>query len=99
MASAMFKNAREAGEIRAKDIRDAAAKELRAVEKETAALLDRIMSASNTQVIAAHEAKLAELEHQKARLAERRAKQIVRPGSFEEKLEPLFLFPYNPLKL
>ncbi|MEM6608014.1 MAG: hypothetical protein AAF689_05485 [Pseudomonadota bacterium] len=57
------------------------------------------MAASNTQVIAAYEAKLADLEHEKARLAEKRDKQIAPSGSFEKQLEPLLLFLSNPLKL
>ncbi|MEM7295434.1 MAG: hypothetical protein AAF330_02235 [Pseudomonadota bacterium] len=80
-------------------IRAAAGSKIQTIEKESATLLDRIMSASNTQVIAAYETKLAALEHDKALMIEKRDNQVVPFGAFEEQLEPLILFLSNPLKL
>ena len=99
LAKAMFRKAWDARHNQAKDIRAAADRKIQTIEKESATLLDRIMSASNSQVIAAYETKLAELEHNKALMMEKRDKQVVPIGTFEEKLEPLILFLSNPLKL
>ncbi len=99
LARAMFRKAWDARYEQARTIRDAAKRQLASLDKETTTLLDRIMGASNTQVIAAYEAKLAELEKAKALMAEQRDAQAVPFGTFEEKLEPLILFLSNPLKL
>ncbi|MBO9466727.1 recombinase family protein [Tropicibacter sp. R15_0] len=99
LARAMFRKAWDARDAQAKTIRAAATRQIKAIEKETATLLNRIMGATNTQVIAAYETKLAEMEKEKAILAEKRDNQIVPTGTFEEKLEPLLLFLSNPLKL
>ncbi|MGH1414828.1 MAG: recombinase family protein [Pelagimonas sp.] len=99
LARAMFRKAWDARDAQAKTIRAAATRQIKAIEKEAATLLNRIMGATNTQVIAAYETKLAEMEKEKAILAEKRDNQIVPTGTFEEKLEPLLLFLSNPLKL
>ncbi len=99
LAKAMFRKAWDARYNQAKSIRAAADGKIKAIEKESATLLDRIMSASNTKVIAAYETKLAELEHDKALMKEKRDNQVVPAGTFEERLEPLILFLSNPLKL
>jgi len=99
LATAMFRKAWEARAAQAKDIRQAAKRQIASIEKETATLLDRIMAASNTQVIAAYETKLAGLEAERARMVEKADAQVKPSGTFEEKLEPLMLFLSNPLKL
>lgn len=99
LAASMFKTAWDARYQQAESIRSSAAKQIRGVETEIATLLDRIMGASNTQVIAAYEAKLADLERDKALLNEQRDSQIAPSGTFEQKLEPLLVFLSNPLKL
>lgn len=63
-------------------------KKQRVAGAETGDLLTRILDASNARVIAAYEDKIAELEHEKARLTEKRNAQTEPAGSFEEKLEP-----------
>jgi site-specific DNA recombinase len=76
-----------------------AKQQIGAIEKQTEALLARIVEATNETVIAAYEGKLANLEHQRARLAEQAAKTAVPEGTFEEKLEHALQFLANPWKL
>ncbi|MEL6467117.1 MAG: zinc ribbon domain-containing protein, partial [Pseudomonadota bacterium] len=99
LARVMFRKAWDMRAAQAKDIRAAAALQIKAIEKETTTLLDRIMGASDVQVIAAYEVKLADMERDKALLAEKRDSQVVPVGTFEDKLEPLMLFLSNPSKL
>ena len=88
LARAMFRKAWDARTEQAKDIRTSASRRIKAIEKESETLLDRIMGASNAQVIAAYETKLAELEHDKARMIEKRDNQVVPVGTFDEKRCP-----------
>ncbi len=95
----MFRKAWDARYEQARTIHDAAKRQITSLYTETATLLDRIIGATNAQVIAAYEVKLADLEGRKARLIEKREAQAVPSGTFEEKLEPPLLFLSNALKL
>ncbi|MDJ0820609.1 MAG: hypothetical protein QNJ09_02215 [Paracoccaceae bacterium] len=95
---ALFRKAWDAHYGQAKDIRTAAARQIKAIENEPSTLLDRIMNATNTHVIAAYAAKLTGLERKKALMAEKRDAQSVPSGTIEEQLEPPLQFLSNPLK-
>ncbi|MEM9317880.1 MAG: hypothetical protein AAGA70_02615 [Pseudomonadota bacterium] len=69
LAASMFKVAWDALSEQAESIRPVAAKQVRSVEKEIATLQDRIVGATNTQVIAAYEDELADLERGKSQSA------------------------------
>lgn len=99
LARAMFRKAWDARAAQSQEIRAAATRQMKAIDKEIATLLDRIMEASNTQVIAVYESKLPDLEHDKALIAEKRSAKTVPAGTFEDQLEPLITFLSNPLKL
>ncbi len=77
----------------------AAKSQIKAVEKDIDTVLDQIVAASNPQVITRYEAKIAELERDKALLTEKQAIQAVPQGTFEDQVEPLLQFLANPWKL
>lgn len=67
--------------------------------KQIAKLLERIMASDNAAVLETYEAKLGQLNKQKALLAENIENQAVPAGSFAEKLEPALTFLSNPWKI
>ena len=58
----MFRKAWHDRAAQANNVKRSGKRQITAIEKETTALLDRIIGYSNTQVIAAYETKLAQLE-------------------------------------
>ncbi|MDA5558700.1 hypothetical protein PJL69_18150, partial [Shimia sp. MMG029] len=74
-------------------------RELKRLEKEIEAILERIMSASNDTIIHRYETKVETLERQKALMMENLGKQAQSKGSIEEKLEPALTFLSNPWKI
>ncbi len=94
--------ARKAWDMRMTQAHEAvqsAKRQLADIEKQTEALLTRIMDATNERVIATYEAKIANLEHKRARLQEQAELRRIPQGKFEEKLEPALKFLANPWKL
>ena len=73
--------------------------QLKALEKQTEALLARIMDASNPSVINAYEAKIAKLERDKLKLQENMAKRAVPDKTLKEKLELSLQFFASPWKI
>jgi len=61
--------------------------QVKALEKQTEALLERIMDASNDSVINAYEAKIAKLERDKLKLQENIAIRSIPDNTLKEKLE------------
>ncbi len=93
---AMFRHVWEARRGQAKEIVTSGQREVLRLEKEIDGVLDRIMSASNSAIIARYEDKVEKLEHQKAIMAEKLTKQVEPKGAFEEKLELACRFLANP---
>ena len=73
--------------------------QIKALEKQSEALMSRIMDATNQSVIPAYEAKIADLEYKKLQLRQQVANHDTPKGTFEEKLEPALQFLANPWKL
>ena len=96
LATAMFKHIWESRTAQAKDIIASGKREMARLEKETDAILERIMAASNETIIRKYEEKVETLERQKALMAENLAKQTAPKGKFEEKLEPALTFLSSP---
>lgn len=96
LATAMFRHIWEARTAQAKDIIASGKREMARLEKETDAILERIMAASNETIIRKYEEKVETLERQKALMAENLAKQTAPKGKFEEKLEPALTFLSSP---
>ncbi len=84
LALAMFRKARDARQVRARDIPKAAKRQIASLEEETAPLLDRILGASNMQVIAAYKVRLAGIEKEEALMAEKRDAPASLPARSEE---------------
>lgn len=99
LATAMFRYAWDARQDQAESAIRVGKRQIRDVEKEVDAFLDRIVAATNAAVVSRYEDKIDELERRKIVLAEQLAKQAEPKGSFEEKLEPVLTFLSNPWKL
>lgn len=72
---------------------------IKELDKQIAKLLERIMDSDNAAVIETYEAKLGQLNKQKALLAENIENPAVPAGSFAEKLEPALIFLSIPWKI
>ncbi|MEO0486233.1 MAG: recombinase family protein [Pseudomonadota bacterium] len=99
LARAMFRRAWDNRADLAKDAQATARAQIGADDKQIQSLLDRILTSNNASVIGTYEDKIAQLERQKAVLAEQAEKHTIPHGTFEEKLEPLLQFLANPWKL
>ena len=77
LVSDLFKSAWSQRAKQAEHMMKSAKTQLKALEKQTEALLARIMDASNPSVINAYEAKIAKLERDKLKLQENMAKRAV----------------------
>lgn len=99
LATNMFHHIWEARRIQAKGIIASGKREIKRLEKEIEAILERIMSASNDTIIHRYETKVESLERQKALMVENLAKEAEPKGSIEEKLEPALTFLSNPWKV
>ena len=89
LATAMFRHAWDQRRNHAKQIILSGKRQIKDIEKQTEALLARIMQSTNTVIIGNYEHKISELEHEKRLLAEKLQNQAEPKGTFEEKLEPL----------
>ncbi len=99
LATEMFRDAWASQKDRAAEIAASARLKIREIDKQTEALLTRIVESSNMSVIETYETKIGELNRQKALLAENLANQAEPAGSFAEKLEPALNFLSNPWKI
>ncbi len=99
IATMMFRNAWDMQKDQAAEKAASAKLKIKEIEKQTATLLSRIMESSNTAVIETYEAKIGELNKNKALLTEILENQAVPAGSFAEKLEPALIFLSNPWKI
>ncbi len=99
LATEMFRDAWDMQKDRALEIAASAKTKIRDIEKQTEALVARIMESSNMSVIETYETKIGDLNHRKALLLENLADQREPVGSFAEKLEPALIFLSNPWKI
>ncbi len=99
LVKVMFRQAWNQRLAQAEDAVKSAKGQIRAIEKQTEALLSRIIEATNPRVIQAYEGKIADLELGRLRLQEQMANRAQPTGTFEEKLEPALQFLANPWKL
>lgn len=99
LARAMFRRAWDQRIDVGKEAQAQARAKLSQTDKQIDGLLERIMASTNGSVIRTYEAKIAQLEKEKAILAEQAEKHTVSRGTFEEKLEPPLQFLANPWKL
>ena len=99
LAAAMFRYAWDARRHQARDIASTGRQQVRELEKQMDALLNRVLDATNSAVIRKYEDRIGELERQKVVLAEQIANQAEPKQSFEEKLEPVLTFLANPWKI
>ena len=99
LAKAMFKDAwgqrASQTESHAKTIK----KDIRVLEKQIEALLDRVVEASNTSIIQAYEKRLSKLEKDKQVLAEKLEKGSKPARGFDEMFELALRFLSNPWNL
>lgn len=99
LIKALFKSAWDQRKQQAAQIIKSAEEQLKAIEKQSEALLDRIIEASNPSVIATYEKKIATLERNKLKLEEQMALRAVPDMTFEEKLELALQFFASPWKI
>ena len=99
LAKTMFREAwnrrTEQAQARMKALQD----EALAVEKEVGLLLDRIVSVSNTTVIAAYEKKIEALEKRRRLIEEKLAKKPIAPETYDKIIEHGLSFLANPWNL
>ncbi len=99
IAKAMFSDAWDQRATQAANIVTTLKQDLKLIEKQMDDLLERIMSASNTTVISAYEAKIEKLERYKLILAEKLARGPVPHGRFDQFIEHAITFLANPWNL
>ena len=99
LVKVMFKSAWDQRLAQFEHAVNSAKQQIRQIEKQTEALLARIVETTNESVIAAYEGKIADLEHTRLRLQQQAANYTAPTGTFEEKLEPALQFLANPWKL
>ena len=99
VATIMFRDAWDMQKDQAAEKAASAKLKIKEIEKQTATLLARIMESSNTAIIETYEAKIGELNKNKALLAEIMENQAAPAGSFAEKLEPALIFLSSPWKI
>ena len=99
MAAAMFRKVWDTRRDQAVAAKRDAELEVRRLDKEIDKLVELIMTSSNGTARKRFETKIAELEMNKALMAEKATQHAEPQGSFEEKLEPALTFLANPWKL
>ena len=99
IAKAMFAQAWDARKAQAEEALVSGKHQIKALEKQSEALMTRIIETTNESVICAYEAKIADLEYKKLQLRQQVANHDTPKGTFEEKLEPALQFLANPWKL
>ena len=95
----MFRHAWDQRLAQAEHAMKSAKRQIVSIEKQTEALLERIIEATNPRVVQAYEGKIANLAHDRLRLQEQLATFGAPRGTFEEKLEPALQFLASPWKL
>ena len=95
----LFKSGWMQRKQQAEHVVQSAKTQLKALEKQIEALLERIMDASNPSVINAYEAKIAKLERDKLILQENMAIRVVPDNALKEKLELSLQFFASPWKI
>ena len=96
MAKAMFNDIWAARLSEAQEAQKAFAGQIKDVEKQIEALLDRIVDASSPSVISAYETRIEKLERQKLELEDKAASAHVPQGHQSEFIEPALKFLANP---
>ena len=97
--TAMMRSAWAARETQAKDALAVAKRELMALDKQTDALLARIVETTNDAVLSAYEVKIAELDKTRTRLQEKASQSLPPKGRMDEFIEHALTFLANPWKL
>lgn len=95
----MFKSIWDQRLTQADEVIKSTKQQVRIIEKQTEALLERIVGATNHSVIEADEKKVAMLEHDKRLITEKVANHKKPQGTMEEKLEPALQFLASPWKI
>ena len=95
----MFREAWNQRSAQALGMAQAQEREVAKIEKQIATLLDRIVDASSSSVVAAYEKRIAELERAKLVLEEQRQKVLPRAGAFDQLFELAMSFLSSPSKL
>jgi len=95
----MFKSAWDQRIQQAAHLLKSAKAQITKIEKQTEALLERIIDATNPCVIQTYENKIADLERNKLKLEEQMAIRAIPTGNYQEKLEPALQFLASPWKL
>ena len=85
-------------EAQARALKDASRARITEIEKQTSALLDRVMEASNGSVIARYEQRIGELERERQIMAEKLETKARSRRSFDEMFELTLLILSNPYK-
>ena len=99
LVSAMFKDAWDRQATQAKAGLKAVKTKISGLDKDIAALLDRIVSAQNERVIGAYESRIDALEREKLALNEKLVQEPKKQRPFEEMFELTLRFLSNPYNL
>lgn len=99
LVSAMFKDAWDRQATQAKAGLKAVKTKIAGLDKDIAALLDRIVSAQNERVIGAYETRIDALEREKLALNEKLVQEPKKQRPFEEMFELTLRFLSNPYNL
>lgn len=99
LVKVMFRHAWDQRLAQAEDTIRSGQRQIKNIEKQIEALLDRVIAATNASVVQAYEGKIADLDHTRLRLEEQLVNHSQPRGTFEEKLEPALQFLANPWKL
>ncbi|MEM9699401.1 MAG: recombinase family protein [Pseudomonadota bacterium] len=97
--TAMMRTAWAAREAQAKEAISALKRELAAMDKQTDALLARIVDTTNQSVLRAYEVKIADLDKSRALLQEKCAQSLPPKGRMDEFIEHALTFLANPWKI
>jgi len=95
----MFRDAWNQRSAQALEVAQAQEREAAKLDKQIATLLDRVVDASSSSVIAAYEKRIGELERAKLVLDEQRQKNGPRAGTFDQLFELAMSFLASPSKL
>jgi DNA invertase Pin-like site-specific DNA recombinase len=99
MVTHMFRRAWTQRQALVDEMITSAKQRLNQTEKQIDALLDRVMEATSPSVIGAYEDKIARLERDKAKLAEKLVRHVPEQRTFDEMLELSCKFLASPWKL
>lgn len=99
LARAMFRDAWNQRDQHARAIAQMQEREAARIEKQISTLLDRIVDATLSSVVAAYEKRIAELERAKLLLGEQRQRVTPRAGTFDDLFELAMGFLASPSKI